>query len=69
MWNCVHPRRVRRGVAVLFVSLILTTSLIAQSAPEPALAYHEVDPAVGNVRNQGERLIAPMPCAADGLFP
>ena len=42
---------------------------IAQSAPEPALAYHEVDPAVGNVRNQGERLIAPMPCAADGLFP
>jgi len=34
MWNCVHPRRVRSGAAVLFVSLMLTTGLIAQSAPE-----------------------------------
>ena len=42
---------------------------IAHAVPEPALAFHEVDPAVGNVRNQGAQLIAPMPCAADGLFP
>jgi putative SOS response-associated peptidase YedK len=32
---------------------------IAHAAPEPSLAYHEVDPAVGNVRNQGAQLIAP----------
>jgi putative SOS response-associated peptidase YedK len=47
---------------------------IAHAAPEPALAYHEVDTAVGNVRNQGRQLIAPVPaagapCAPDGLFP
>lgn len=33
---------------------------IARTAPEPALAYHRVDPAVGNVRNQGPRLIEPI---------
>ena len=42
---------------------------IAHAAPEPALAYHEVDPAVGNVRNQGAQLIARLPCAPDALFP
>jgi putative SOS response-associated peptidase YedK len=47
---------------------------IAHAAPEPALAYHEVETAVGNVRNQGRQLIAPLaiagaPCAPDGLFP
>lgn len=30
---------------------------IAHAAPMPALAFHKVDRAVGNVRNQGERLI------------
>jgi putative SOS response-associated peptidase YedK len=40
---------------------------IAHSAPEPALAYHEVDKAVGNVRNQGAQLIAPVP-PREGLF-
>jgi putative SOS response-associated peptidase YedK len=42
---------------------------IAHAAPEPALVNHEVDSAVGNVRNQGRQLINPLPCAADGLFP
>lgn len=39
---------------------------IAHSAPEPALAFHEVDAAVGNVRNQGPQLIEPV--AATSLF-
>ena len=42
---------------------------IAHAAPEPALAFHEVAAAVGNVRNQGAQLIDAIPCAADGLFP
>ena len=42
---------------------------IAHAAPEPALAYHEVDPAVGNVRNQGAQLIAPLACATTARFP
>lgn len=42
---------------------------MAHAAPEPALVNHEVAAAVGNVRNQGKQLIAPLPCAADGLFP
>lgn len=42
---------------------------IAHSAPEPALVFHEVAAAVGNVRNQGKQLIDPIPCANDGLFP
>ena len=40
---------------------------IAHAAPEPALAYHEVDPAVGNVRNQGPQLIVPL-AQAGSLF-
>jgi len=40
---------------------------IAHAAPEPALVYHEVDPAVGNVRNQGAHLCSPLESAA-GLF-
>ena len=46
-----------------------TAMQVAHATPEPSLVFHEVDAAVGNVRNQGEHLIAPMPCAADGLFP
>lgn len=33
---------------------------IAMTAPEPPLAFHKVDPAVGNVRNQGPQLIEPI---------
>jgi hypothetical protein len=33
---------------------------MAHAAPEPALVFHEVDKAVGNVRNQGKHLIAPI---------
>jgi putative SOS response-associated peptidase YedK len=40
---------------------------IAHAAPEPSLVFHEVDPAVGNVRNQGAHLIAPL-AQAGGLF-
>lgn len=36
---------------------------IAHAAPEPELVYHEVAPAVGNVRNQGSELIAPLVAA------
>jgi putative SOS response-associated peptidase YedK len=39
---------------------------IAHAAPEPALRYHEVDKAVGNVRNQGAHLIAPIAGHAPG---
>src|SRR5688572_26194930 len=41
---------------------------IAHAAPEPALVYHEVDPAVGNVRNQGAQLVCPLVQEAGGLF-
>lgn len=34
---------------------------LALATPEPDLVYHPVDKAVGNVRNQGARLIAPVP--------
>ena len=33
---------------------------IALAAPEPALRWHKVDPAVGNVRNRGAQLIDPL---------
>lgn len=33
---------------------------LALAAPEPPLAFYKVDPAVGNVRNQGARLIEPL---------
>lgn len=42
---------------------------IAHTAPEPALAYHEVDAAVGNVRNQGAQLIAAVQSPTQTLFP
>jgi putative SOS response-associated peptidase YedK len=42
---------------------------MAHAAPEPALVNHEVDRAVGNVRNQGAHLIAPLPTQACDLFP
>ncbi len=34
---------------------------LAREVPPPALAFHPVDRAVGNVRNQGPRLIEPIP--------
>ena len=42
---------------------------MAHAAPEPALVFHEVDKAVGNVRNQGKQLIAAIPSGMHALFP
>jgi putative SOS response-associated peptidase YedK len=33
---------------------------IAMAAPDPTLTWHPVDPAVGNVRNQGPQLVQPI---------
>ena len=34
---------------------------LAMTQPDPDLAFYQVSPAVGNVRNNGPQLIAPMP--------
>jgi len=41
----------------------VAAAALAQAAPVPNLQFHAVDKAVGNVRNQGERLIAPLEVA------